>query len=277
MTLPSPLGRGFGLGFGIGLGSALAMLGCASGPASVAQERPLLGLAASGNRDRPSALVVELAPPPAATTSDEQPATQGAPDELGMAALGPMPSFGTPSFGTKDRLRIGAVQRLVRNAAATSELSPDLINGIIWVESKFDTGARGYRGSRGLMQLMPRTSRALAHELGLQHRPHQAAFSIRAGSHYFATLLRWFDEDVPTALAAYKLGPGTVRSLLDSGEPLPAVSQRYAQRVLVAAQAFRGRLGNPQATSGEPVLLSQAAEGPRGSACYDGPRCHHRR
>lgn len=92
------------------------------------------------------------------------------------------------------------------------------------------------------MQLMPRTSRALARELRRKHRPYSTGFNVDAGSYYFAKLLKLFDGKVKLALAAYKFGPASIKATLARGEPLPESGQRYAQRVLIAANAFETRL-----------------------------------
>jgi len=143
----------------------------------------------------------------------------------------------------EERKRIRVVQRYVNLAAKKHNLGASLINGIIWVESKFEVFARGPVGARGLMQLMPRTSRAIARKLQRKHRPFAPSYNIDAGSYYFAKLLKRFDGRVRIALAAYKMGPASVNALLARDEPIPGSSQRYAQRVLVAASAFEQRLG----------------------------------
>lgn len=142
----------------------------------------------------------------------------------------------------EERKRIRVVQRHVSRAAKKHNLGASLINGIIWVESKFEVFARGPVGARGLMQLMPRTSRAIARKLRRKHRPFAPSYNIDAGCYYFAKLLKRFDGRVRLALAAYKMGPASVKALLARGEPIPGSSQRYAQRVLVAASAFEKRL-----------------------------------
>lgn len=150
------------------------------------------------------------------------------------------------AFTTQERTRIKKVQRIVGKASKKYYISKALINGIIWVESKFITMSRGYKGSRGLMQLMPRTSRALARELKMKHRPYSPRFNIEAGTYYFSKLKRRFNGNIKLALAAYKQGCGSVKDYLRRGELLPGPSQRYIQRVLIAAQAFQNRLGGEE-------------------------------
>ena len=146
-------------------------------------------------------------------------------------------------FTKAERKRIGRVQKHVSRAAHKHQIAPSLINGIIWVESKFERRARGRRGPRGLMQIMPRTARYVARQLRRKYRPYSASFNIDAGTYYFARMLERFDGNQVLALVAYHRGPARVRDWLQTTEPLPEVSRIYVQRVLSAAAAFGERLG----------------------------------
>ncbi|MDH5674007.1 MAG: lytic transglycosylase domain-containing protein [Myxococcales bacterium] len=145
------------------------------------------------------------------------------------------------AFTEAELVRIRRVQPIVRRAARENSIPADLLNGIIWVESKFKTRARNRRGPRGLMQLMPRTGRALARSLGRRYRPYDPSFNIHAGSHYFARMVRRFDGNLRLALAAYQIGPGTVRRWVENHEPLPERCEQYIANVFTAARAFRER------------------------------------
>lgn len=149
-------------------------------------------------------------------------------------------------FTDEDWHRIRKVQRHVRREAHREGLSPSLINGIIWVESKFFPRVRGSRGPRGLMQLMPITARTLARRLERPYRPHSPAFNIQVGVHYFARLLERFDGDLHLALAAYNQGPGPILAWQAEGAPLPKPRMPYVSRVLRAAHAFCERLADPR-------------------------------
>lgn len=151
----------------------------------------------------------------------------------------PEPGTKLRSFTVPERARIDWLQPTVRAASRDHGVPSDLINGIIWVESKFIPSARGRRGPRGLMQLMPRTGRALARELGLRYRPHDPEFNVHVGTFYFARMVRRFDGNLTLALAAYNIGPGTVRTWLEDHDPLPERSERYVKNVFTAARAFR--------------------------------------
>jgi soluble lytic murein transglycosylase-like protein len=149
----------------------------------------------------------------------------------------PPPMLG--AFSSQDLSRIDRVQSIVRAAAREHGLPPDIVNGIIWVESRFDARARGRKGPRGLMQLMPRTGRELARQLGRDYEPFDPEFNIHAGSYYFARMVRRYDGNVRLALAAYNIGPAVVDRWLRDAEPLPGHSRAYVDGVITAARTFR--------------------------------------
>jgi hypothetical protein len=143
---------------------------------------------------------------------------------------------------TRDEIdRYRRVQRFVHAAAREHDLPPDLINGIIWVESKFDPKARGKKGPRGLMQVMPRTGRWIAQKIGRKYLPHNAEFNIHAGTYYFAAMVKRYNGNLTLALVAYHRGPADVDQWARDGSPLPDVSRRYVENVFKAARAFRTR------------------------------------
>lgn len=146
-----------------------------------------------------------------------------------------------PTFSAAERARIQRLQPLVRRIARRHRVPWPLVDGVIWVESRFQVRARGRRGPRGLMQLMPRTARAIARDLGRRYRPLSADFNVDAGTFYLRRMLQRFDGDRTLALCAYQRGPGAVRRMLQRGAPLPARSERYVGRVLAAAAVFRAR------------------------------------
>ncbi|MEE9385601.1 MAG: lytic transglycosylase domain-containing protein [Nannocystaceae bacterium] len=159
-------------------------------------------------------------------------------------------------FTAPQRQRIAAVQSEVSTASAQYGLDPALINGVIWVESRFQPRAKSPAGARGLMQLMPATARELARQLGDRRaRPYDPGFNIRAGSFYLSKLLRRYDGDERLALAAYNAGPGNVSRWLAKGKGLPEYSQRYVASVVSAQARFRSHddvSSEPQAHAATP-------------------------
>lgn len=137
--------------------------------------------------------------------------------------------------------RIVAVQQHVDAAANEYDLEPELIYGVIWVESRFQPKAKSPAGARGLMQLMPQTAAALAKQMGVgRAKSYDPAFNVRAGSYYLRRLLDRYDGDEALALAAYHAGAGNVNKWMKSGEGLPDFSQKYVASVFDARARFRG-------------------------------------
>ena len=146
-----------------------------------------------------------------------------------------------PPWNADDVARIRRVQAIVHRAADRHGVEPSLVNGVIWVESKFQRKARGRRGPKGLMQIMPGTGKALARQLDRAYDPYDPDFNIDAGTYYLSTLLRRFDGREHLALAAYNRGPGRVGQRLRDGLPMPEHARRYVRRVLGAMRAFQQR------------------------------------
>lgn len=155
------------------------------------------------------------------------------------SAIDPMP-VGEPAPWLDDaalRERILAVQDLVVAAAKLRELEPELINGLIYVESKFDPAAKG-GDAQGLMQLMPKTAASLAKQLDRPRDSFDPEFNVQAGALLIRKLLDRFDGDLELALAAYNRGSGVVAGWVREGEPMPARTRAYVDRVLRARRWF---------------------------------------
>jgi len=124
---------------------------------------------------------------------------------------------------------------LIEAAAARYGVDPALIKGVIQTESSFQAGAQSSAGAKGLMQLMDDTARSL----GVAD-PFDPQQNIDAGTRYLSYLLRKYDGNVMTALAAYNAGPGRIDRLgiRTDGElaarigELPQETQRYVRKVL---------------------------------------------
>jgi soluble lytic murein transglycosylase-like protein len=205
--------------------SALALSACASAPTPPAKTT-LPPAAVSSN---------EPAPAPAVTTSEAEAVAAEQPRPL------PTVPDTLPEFSSEELQRIRYAQRFVHTAARKHGVDPQLVNGVIWVESRFQTRARGHLGPRGLMQLMPRTARALARELGRKSQPYSADFNIDAGTLYLAHMLKLFHGDTRLAVAAYNAGPATVLNAQGGGEPLSDGIENYVRKVLTAARVFEER------------------------------------
>lgn len=84
------------------------------------------------------------------------------------------------------------------------DLSPTLIEALVWQESRWRETAVSHAGARGLAQLMPGTAR----DLGVD--PDDPMQNLEGGARYLREQLDRFDGDLEKALAAYNAGPERV-------------------------------------------------------------------
>lgn len=148
------------------------------------------------------------------------------------------PAF-VPIALTEDQLRRACrVQAIVAKASTSEGVEPNLINAIVWLESKFDPKAYNRSGARGLMQLMPTTSKAMAQALRRQNRPYDPDFSIHAGAHLVRVLLEKFEGDEHLALFGYARGSGRVRAWQKTREPLPDGVRSFIEKVERGRRTF---------------------------------------
>lgn len=206
---------------------ALLGLGCVSAPTPAVRE-PMPAPApadAGSSRPTPTPLI------------EVDPAELPAPDPVAASEPAPEPAEPLP-FDDEQLERIYAVQDIVGAASAAHGVEISLINGLIWVESKFEPRARGPAGAQGLMQLMPRTAGAMAKRLDRKRNSYDPDFNIHAGTLLLARLLDRFEGDERLALAGYNRGGGTVSKWVRNGQPLPEGAESFVARVLSARDLF---------------------------------------
>ncbi len=112
----------------------------------------------------------------------------------------------------------------VAELAAKYDLSPALIEALVWQESRWRTNAVSPVGARGLAQLMPGTAR----QLGVD--PDDPHANLEGGARYLRQQLDAFDGDLEKALAAYNAGPGRVQRA--GGIPPIRETQLYVAAIL---------------------------------------------
>lgn len=122
-----------------------------------------------------------------------------------------------------------AFQAKVAELAARFDLSPALIEALVWQESRWRTNAVSPVGARGLAQLMPGTAR----DLGVN--PADPFANLEGGARYLRQQMDRFGGDVERALAAYNAGPGRV--IQSGGVPRIRETQGYVAAIM-------GRLSN---------------------------------
>jgi len=101
-------------------------------------------------------------------------------------------------------------------------MEPELILAVIHTESSFRPAVRSRMGAVGLMQLLPRTARPVAAEVGIPWRGAQTLrdplANVHLGIHYLSQLRAQFDGDLHLAVSAYNLGPARVKRYLRKGK-----------------------------------------------------------
>jgi len=115
------------------------------------------------------------------------------------------------------RDRVGAL-------AAKYDISPALLEAVVWQESRWNPRALSPAGAFGLAQLMPGTAR----QLGVDARDPHA--NLEGGARYLRMQLDTFGGNVEKALAAYNAGPGRVAQA--GGIPAIRETRDYVAAIL---------------------------------------------
>ena len=141
--------------------------------------------------------------------------------ETGLPALTPA----TPALTqVADAAGPTAWRGRVAELAAKYDISPALLEAVVWQESRWRTGAVSPVGARGLAQLMPGTAR----EMGVDAANPSA--NLEGGARYLRIQLDSFGGDVEKALAAYNAGPGRVKQA--GGIPRITETQQYVAAIM---------------------------------------------
>jgi soluble lytic murein transglycosylase-like protein len=127
----------------------------------------------------------------------------------------------------------GDYAQALLEVAKANDISPYLLEAVVWQESRWNPGARSRAGAIGLAQLMPGTAR----DLGVD--PNDPLQNLSGGARYLRQQLNRFDGNVEKALAAYNAGPGRVMTA--GGIPSIPETQAYV-RAIVARLAANSTL-----------------------------------
>ncbi|GMM92474.1 lytic transglycosylase domain-containing protein [Qipengyuania sp. MTN3-11] len=117
-----------------------------------------------------------------------------------------------------------AYKAKIAELATRFDISPSLLEAVVWQESRWRADAVSPVGARGLAQLMPGTAR----DLGVD--PADPFANLEGGARYLRTQLDRFDGDVERALAAYNAGPGRVERA--GGIPRIRETQKYVAAIM---------------------------------------------
>jgi soluble lytic murein transglycosylase-like protein len=172
------------------------------------------GLCLAGLAVPAAAQVYELAPDGAMMVRDGGGAVQWRPVSAAApasarAAINPAPA---------------TMHQALSQAASHHGLSPDLLEALVWQESRWHSEAVSPKGARGLTQLMPGTARALGVDA------HDPAANLDGGAHYLRLMLDRYDGNLELALAAYNAGPARV----DREHRVPAIveTRNYVNNIM---------------------------------------------
>ena len=140
-----------------------------------------------------------------------------------------VPALAVADMGRHDDAVPAIYAGKVAELSARFDLSPALIEALVWQESRWQAQARSPVGAQGLAQLMPGTARYLGVD------PHDPMANLEGGARYLREQIDRFDGNLEKALAAYNAGPGRV--LAANGIPRIRETQTYVASIM-------GRLSN---------------------------------
>lgn len=140
---------------------------------------------------------------------------------------------------------------LAERIAKEEGVDSELVQAVIWQESRGRPRAVSPAGAAGVMQLMPATAK----EMGVTNvfDPEQ---NIRGGTKYLKKMLNMFGGNERLALMAYNWGPGSVKKWLAAGAnpaKMPNETLRYVGNILGSRPS-----GENQLTTKDEVWMRNA-------------------
>ena len=188
--------------------------------------------------------VLELGPEGARWVAGPLAGTAAVPDPaatVAVANLDMVEGLAIPEDAVADPARHAAAipprySAKLLELAARFDLSPSLLEALVWQESRWNENARSPVGAQGLAQLMPGTARYLG------VNPQDPYANLEGGARYLREQLDRFDGDLEKALAAYNAGPGRVERA--GGIPNIRETKQYVAAIM-------GRLANHSRPAGQ--------------------------
>ena len=159
-------------------------------------------------------------------------------------------------------LKSTTLDDIFQKAADTYQVPVNLLKAIGLAESSFHVDATSRCGAQGIMQLMPKTAKALG--VTDSYDPEQ---NIMGGAKYISDMLKNYNGDVSLALAAYNAGSNNVKKY--GGIPPFKETQNYVKKVMenyqngVTIPASRNKLATTGASkSTAPILQNNTVTVP---------------
>lgn len=116
------------------------------------------------------------------------------------------------------------IQALIRQAAQTHGVDPELALRVAHQESRYNPAAVSPKGAQGVMQLMPATAK----DLGVTN-PLDASQNVSGGVRYLRQLADRYGGDQTKIAAAYNWGMGNVEK--KGLDKMPAETRNYVDKV----------------------------------------------
>ncbi len=162
-------------------------------------------------------------------------------DVMELGANGFVWVAGAPKSAQLDRVEVGprseqglthvsdsagpaAWRAQVAMLAQKYDISPALLEAVVWQESRWHSEARSSKGAHGLAQLMPGTAREMGVDIA------NPLSNLEGGARYLKIQLDRFDGDIERALAAYNAGPSRVLSA--GGVPQIPETKAYVSAIM---------------------------------------------
>ena len=147
----------------------------------------------------------------------------------------------------------------LKRSAAANGLDPYLVASLIRQESEFNPNAVSRANAVGLMQLLPKTGKAVAKQVKMKRytasQLYTPAVNLQLGTRYFRGMVDRFGGSFEYALAAYNAGSDRVEDWLSQGkyrdpqefvESIPFTETReYVQAILRNASVYKQLYGTP--------------------------------
>jgi soluble lytic murein transglycosylase len=147
----------------------------------------------------------------------------------------------------------------LKRSSTANGLDPYLVASLIRQESEFNPNAVSRANAVGLMQLLPKTGKAVAKEVKLKRfnasQLYTPAVNMQLGTRYFKGMVDKFGGSFEYALAAYNAGSDRVDEWLSQGkyrdpqefvESIPFTETReYVQAILRNASVYKQLYGTP--------------------------------
>jgi soluble lytic murein transglycosylase len=145
----------------------------------------------------------------------------------------------------------------LKRSSAANGLDPYLVASLIRQESEFNPNAVSRANAVGLMQLLPKTGKAVARQVKMRSytasQLYTPAVNLQLGTRYFRGMVDKFGGSFEYALAAYNAGSDRVEDWLSQGkyrdpqefvESIPFTETReYVQAILRNASVYKQLYG----------------------------------